>query len=282
MHCYIDQAVPQKTRAVCTDGANANDRTEAFVRNERGDPWNHIHVKCRIHRFAGCQTKVFDLKGDVVSGIVNVTLSTNTGAHFNRFRTCFRQVCRKRIDIRFGKPPPEAELYRERALMLFCDAEKESIQRMVALKMFPGGHWGNRTHIEIYLDVPADSIINAEKIITFAVEGLVLCLLPRIFMLWVRHRWNGFDVAINDIGLMEVCHGLFVPTYIAFYETFGGPPVRFQYKHVPTFSGAAVVAIGDVDIELDNDDGAHVAATAAAEAAAETSGRHVNEGGGEG
>eukprot|EP00971_Amphidinium_carterae_P343627 6483489-Amphidinium_carterae.2 len=118
-----------------------------------------------------------------------------------------------------GSPCPEAIKFREQALALFMSGPSSSLLNNVLMKKVPNGDW--RILGEVQFFVPMDKPLPCEEDISLMLATTLAYIFlrskPSVF---ARHRWTGIDIALDELGRLQCCHGLLSSTYARFLSSF--------------------------------------------------------------
>jgi len=131
----------ENLRAVCTDAAASNLACEREVAADRGPQWSTLHTLCDVHVTSRCYSKTFSLMEDHITGMVRCALSLRVGAAMNVFRRCMRDEIADRLDIKFGRCPPDAVAHKKAVLRLFVSHGRKAMMRRLLLVLCPNGDW---------------------------------------------------------------------------------------------------------------------------------------------
>jgi hypothetical protein len=208
-----------KTRAACTDKFSANFDAERRVVRSRGHGWLSDHRPCFVHVRATCHTITLgklELKDDV-SGLVRAVLGMRKGKEFIVFKRCAREVLRSRIRLLRGAPPEWTMRHRRNVINTFVsgDGDKRAITRSL-LALLPNGDWTQDEFVDVYFELFGFLVIDLEAILDVVVDGLMAALFSSPAKLYVRHRWTGADVAVDEFSIMEAISRLLTHIYERF------------------------------------------------------------------
>lgn len=211
----------QKTRSSCSDSGAANPKGERGIQQEDRFDWQHANFFCGIHHQAGASKNTFAQHEHVFSGILNCALSVQMGGAWQSFLRFFSASAMAKMRFTLGPISKEAEEHRFRCIRLFCCTGRNLVNRFLALKMFPNGDWRLTDVIEIIVEALPATPSQELRLKKWVVAGLQVALLPKKWSRWSRHRWDGRDLAVDQIARLECCHGLFSSTYPQWSRAFG-------------------------------------------------------------
>ena len=96
-------------------------------------------VRCACHEQMLLEN--FSLMEDHITGMVRCALSLRVGAAMNVFRRCMRDEIADRLDIKFGRCPPDAVAHKKAVLRLFVSHGRKAMMRRLLLVLCPNGDW---------------------------------------------------------------------------------------------------------------------------------------------
>lgn len=234
-----------QVRVACTDGGSANLPSEKAIVAARGPDCKSLHTLCDVHKTSLIHGKTFSLLDSNVRGMIACALSLRNGAAMTKFRRCLRAEVESRLQILHGRPPPGAENFKRAALHLFVSHGRNLAVRRMLLAMCPNGDW--RCHeVQYYAPLGDGAVVDPQSVLTHLTAGLLTALCACRPEVYPRHRWTGCDLATDDLGILEACHGLLSTTYR-----------RMVGDQQPLMSGgiASVDRAGDDARRADADDG---------------------------
>ena len=216
-----------KARVVCTDRAGANIKAERSLAEERGPAWQTLHTFCDLHAVSSSLVGTFDgLLPEHVTGLIRCALSLREGPALACFRRCLREEIAKRLVIRRGQPPSDAQEHKKLIFHIFFSAGgKQSLAERMILAKLPNGDWRNRREVEYYIPDHLQPTPNKKAISRLLEAGLSHALVGKKPSVWARHRWTGADRAVEELGRLECVHGLLRPTYKRFIHSYKGAPI---------------------------------------------------------
>ena len=107
-------------------------------------------------------------------------------------------------------------LYKKRLLELLVQHGRQILMRRILLIVLPNGDWRDRRHVQYYLAVGPDAVTDPETISQMLADGVTSALSfaqPRVYP---QSRWIGAHMSIDELGIMEGCHGLLSRTMVRF------------------------------------------------------------------
>lgn len=204
-------------RVACTDRASANYLCERTVSAERGEQWLSVHVACEAHKAATCHETTFSLVDTEIKGMIHVVLALQNGKAMSTFRECVREEIDSRLVLRFGVVSLAAKEYKQFMMDLFVGRGRQLALRRVLLALCPNGDW-RRQEVEFYL--PPDCEWSRAQVLEHVSSGVLTALCSSQPPLYKRSRWTGADLAVDALGIMEVCHRLLSSSFLRFAATF--------------------------------------------------------------
>lgn len=167
-------------------------------------------------------TKTLGLTGDVISLLVQLSLSLRLRGNMRRFRACMKSVVMEKLVVRVGESSAEHKEYREFCLKLFLSRGAHAAKRRMLLWSWLNGGWRNETEIHHWVDPrePRDERL-VERISEKVVHGVISALASKPPSTFPRARWTGADLALDEIGLLACVHGLRRHSYLAFLVSCG-------------------------------------------------------------
>ena len=195
-----------QVRACCTDKHPANHLAERQLLDMLGPTWCHLQVDCQVHVLARINSKALLEFVDDLSGLANLALYLSFNENMQAFRSSLAAVIQHRLTVIRGSPPISAMEHRRWALDTFCSSGPKADIRRYLLESVANGDWSVHHQVQIY--VPVGVLLNVEKLKVGVISALVEALAGRLLRLWPQHRWLGAEAAIDDLALIEACHGL--------------------------------------------------------------------------
>ena len=230
-----------KSRTACVDGHASNFKSERTLQAVRKG-WLHSVLACEDHLVAGLiKDSIYSTFPAEVKGLLWTALATKHGEHIQLFRECLYQEVVETLDIVVGPPTPSAVAYRKQMLDLYFTSA--GIEALVWANALPNGDWRDIKNVFFHCspDMHDLALTNKPLLAHYFALGMLKAFLPCILKMAARHHWTGFDVAVDQQGGMEACHGLFSRTTRRFLETFEkGKPAR---RSTANSSGTIVAAV---------------------------------------
>eukprot|EP00971_Amphidinium_carterae_P328392 6460245-Amphidinium_carterae.2 len=201
-----------QARIATTDQHLANILCEKLMTASSEGQWTSLHLFCTMHQAARCMTRSFVLVEEHVSGLVNYALSLGIGANMIGFRAALASVLAHRpLLIHRMTPPAHVVQYQTCMLDLFCSTGTRQKERRLLLEHLATGDWHKCDVLEIYI---AESIdVDTNLLVQNYIQGLLYALCNKSFTTYPRHRWLGCDAAVDEICLLQSCHGLASAAY---------------------------------------------------------------------
>eukprot|EP00971_Amphidinium_carterae_P349560 6491080-Amphidinium_carterae.1 len=210
-----------KSRMVSIDGHRANLKCERGFLSGREEGWTASAMVCEAHMCSNIVNATIDgLHPSAVTGIISTALSLRHGHCLQVFRECLYTEIAQKLKLLRGYPSPDAMRFREQALELFMSGPSASLLDKVLMNKVPNGDWRLHGEVQFYtaMDMPFPS---QEDVAWMLATSLVYIFLRSKPVLFARHRWTSVDVALDELGRLESCHGLLCCTYSRFLNTFG-------------------------------------------------------------
>jgi len=214
-------------RLATTDKGSANSTCERILTQRRGDKWSNPIWNCDVHTVSGCHTKVAVLVKDDVSALLHMALGLQLTGNMIRFRRCVIEDVRSRLVLLHGRPPVAAAAFREFVLDLFLARGPDFQVRRAMIQVYLTGDWRNDAEVEYYFQQPGlDDQIDEGKLRHMIALGVARTLANRQIHVYPRHRWVGFDLSIDQLGLLESTHAILRHSFRRFCLQFGPHPRR--------------------------------------------------------
>ena len=100
------------------------------------------------------------------------------------------------------------------------------------MMMLPNGEWRSE-RVQFYGDMfIQNGLEHYDDIADFLVEGIMLALVSSAPKIYPRHRWTGFDLAIDDLGSIECVHRLFSSSFARMVASYSKGMLRTQLLHL--------------------------------------------------
>ena len=113
-----------------------------------------------------------------------------------------------------GAPPPAAVAFKRHMCDLFFGSLPALSESLV--KLLPNGDWRKQDVVEFYANIDLGTCVNRQLVAQYLALGLIKAFLPNMLHVYARHHWTGAEIAVEQQGLLEACHGLFRRTYRRF------------------------------------------------------------------
>ena len=117
------------------------------------------------------------------------------------------------MQTRAGRPPLEAEVYRQVAVRTLLPQGGNFAARQAVLSMLPKGGWRETDEVEVWLPPEKFERVDLDKVSEDITEGLPAALHYKRLRMYRHGRWLGQEGAVCDVTLLQCCHGLFKPAY---------------------------------------------------------------------
>ncbi|CAK0815448.1 unnamed protein product, partial [Prorocentrum cordatum] len=215
----------QRTRGSVTDRGAANGAAERGIRCDNLG-WQHLHLDCRAHLAALVFGKACSACEWLVTGMIRTALATHMAGSMSHFRRCLKLQIRSMVQFTTGEPPTEYGLHVRRVVAMYGRSGHNLVQRLVVLRMLPNGDWTDKARIVIYAPALPRDDAQAKLWTDRIVAGLCFAVCPPAFKKFSRNRWFGKEVSLDQIGLLEHCHGLFSSTFRRWVSEVDGDQKR--------------------------------------------------------
>ena len=217
----------QHARLSCCDKAASNQRAEyGFADGRRVHGFGHPQFPdCDVHIAATIHGATFAPMSKQVQGLVRVALSLSFGTYIDAFRKILPEVVMERAVIKVGTAPASAQLFRQRAMILFSGRGGRAVQRLLALRLLPNGDWRKPDVIEMYCDRSVRAAYSDDQLKNQLAFGLELACLNIAPPVYNRHRWLGMDLSLDALGRLSIIHDLLPVVYGRFVQRFGTRPL---------------------------------------------------------
>ena len=225
-------------RLSCSDQHPSNARSESAVQGERSERCmaaTSVHGPCEVHITALIHKKTLpDFFGEDITGILHTGLALRTAATMDKFRRALRDEILDTLTIKAGCPPAEATRFRSHMIDVFVSRGKNAIKKRLILSTLPNGDWQRRDVVEVYWTSPGHVNVAAlSNVISFT---LVHVLAGTMFTVYPQHRWSGADLAIDQVSIIDACHGLLGRAFSRMMQTMGEHPDDEQRSTAPVAS----------------------------------------------
>ena len=235
-------------RVVCCDQAGYNTRAEKALHKLRGGKWLSGQLHCSVHVTATIFTKTFEaLVPALVKGVMHAGLCLGAGAAMSQFRICVATQVRQRLVITTSPLAESALQYKLRLLSLFTTASsKQQLHKMIVLLVVFNGDWLDHVTVQHRLGTSVNSITSPVAILTLMQTTILALACQCKPQLWPKHRWIGADLPLNEMGLLQSIHGLWIPCMTAFLDMHSSATLQAAMPaHAPHDSLHVVEAITD-------------------------------------
>ena len=190
--------------------------------------WLFVCLLCELHLVAIiCRESLMQLAKETARGTLYTALCTSHGEQMTVFRRCLYEEIVATLDIMVGSPPPSAIEYRSRMINLFFNSFNKVNKAVVQL--LPNGDWRNRKRVEFYpprLLVGAFAHLDKRNISHVFACAMIKTFLSLAFQVHASHHWTGYDVATDQQGGLESCHGFCRRTARRFLMATSGSKTR--------------------------------------------------------
>eukprot|EP00971_Amphidinium_carterae_P348593 6490581-Amphidinium_carterae.2 len=207
-----------KCRVVSVDRHPANLKCERLYLEDRETGWQSSVFPCESHIcFGMVGATMQSLCPSAVTGIISTALSLRHGNALQLFRECLHVEVATTLVLKRGSPRPSDVSFKENMMALFMSGSSASLLDAVLLRKLPNGNWRNRTAVEYFIAAgePEPSRDDVAAMLSTTLIYIFLRSKPSVF---ARHRWTGMDIAIDELGRLECCHGLLCRTYARFLK----------------------------------------------------------------
>eukprot|EP00971_Amphidinium_carterae_P036791 723405-Amphidinium_carterae.1 len=243
-----------RTRQVSSDQFKGNIRAEAAIHESRGHRWQHLATYCEIHATSRAFHKTFDTNvPEHITGLIRCALSLRSGGAMTTFRRSLREIIRERVQIYFGRSSDAARLHRHHCLSLFLDGSSNALLHRYLLSALPNGDWRCTSEVQVFLPIHLQHTVVKTRLVATLTDGLLMALTSRKPSLFVRHRWSGCDQAVNELSILEACHGLLSACYARFLQKLaakGGITVAASSTKPPSGEGQSSNQTLRMDVAL--------------------------------
>ena len=222
-----------KVRVVTTDQHPSNFLCERLIQEERGRQWQTVHLSCNVHCVSRVFSRTLEFLNHDIGGLLNMTLFLSIGSNMSNFRRSVQAILMKKLTFLRGHPPAHAQERRQQYVDMFCSTGPRVEVRRQLLDLFANGDWNRQDRFEIWI-LPGVEI-NEDVLRPTIITALLVALTGRTYRNYPRHRWLGCDVAVDEIALMQSCHGL---ASAAFKDMCGSLPAAPHHQEQGTWRGA--------------------------------------------
>jgi len=196
---------PYRSVVSLADSHRSNIAAERVDAHEHAG-WTHVALRCRIHRLDTCEKRVVDLCRSTISGMVNLGLYL-TGFQRDEVMDKMRDIIRKELKIYVASPASTRARDRRAELQqvfMSSSCRRAAEQRRVVWDELWNGDITNESEIQhVCRGCCRDRDHAVEKM-----TGVGLDLLWSGRRQWSRKSWDGHDLAIDDVAVLQATHGL--------------------------------------------------------------------------
>ena len=95
-------------------------------------------------------------------------------------------------------------------MQLFVPQHAQSAVVVMLLQALPNWDWRKARCVEFYKDIGPPELrhCSREECAGALADGVLAALCHSQFHVYPRHRWTGADVAVSELGLISMVHGL--------------------------------------------------------------------------
>eukprot|EP00971_Amphidinium_carterae_P349597 6491100-Amphidinium_carterae.1 len=237
-----------------SDKAGYNLKGEKEFLKAREHSWSHLPLHCEVHdnsRIFGATVE--GLVPEQTTGLINTALSLRHSGTLAAFRLALKCEVEGSLVILHGCCSCEASQHKKRVLEAFAEGTTKSLSQLVLISVLPNGDWRDDTSVQHYVDhdvTREDHPSIAENI----TAGLMYALVARKPPVWCRHRWNGCQAALSELGLLAAIHNLLARSYKRMVNN-----LKSGHSLCKSLSGdigvSDFVVAGGVSSRLSNQDG---------------------------
>ena len=141
-----------------------------------------------------------------VIGLVNFSLALCTASYLLEFRKALAEVVVEKLVVLVGHPTPSMQRHQEAMLQTLCSTGTRVAERQQLLRSTCNGDWTNQQRVEVYIE--AGVTYDRKDVQERVVAGLLRALCGKVFSTFPRHRWLGCDISVDQIGCLDMVHGL--------------------------------------------------------------------------
>ena len=164
--------------------------------------------------------EAFAFTEEDVSGLIWSALATSHGNDFRTFKSCLFEEVYNTLQVMDGAPSAEATAYRTECIDTFLETHGPLAK--VLIEMLPRGDWRRYDRVELYPEPGSDLSGVSRRTLAHGFACSILKMFtPRVFRIYARHHWTGYEVVQDQVGALQACHGLYRRTVLRFLEKFG-------------------------------------------------------------
>ena len=212
-----------KTRATCTDGASPLFLAERQLVHDR-DGWNSVHSTCATHNAATIFGKLFRLTSTDVTGVVNTTLCLRDSASMGRYTSCVLEVVGRSFKVKAwpSNLSKAAQTYRRTIMQLYLTKGTNFQLRRAVLSTCLVGDWQS-DEINWFVKHGPNEITDENVLRSLTQYAIVISLLSKQPHDHNRSKWLGFDLTLNDVGLLSAVHNIHPRAFRLFILSYQRP-----------------------------------------------------------
>eukprot|EP00971_Amphidinium_carterae_P195205 3873604-Amphidinium_carterae.2 len=213
-----------KSRLVSADRVAYGIKAERCILADRqNDGWRTLSHYCDIHSTARAFHKSYDvLMPEMLSGLIHTALAMRVGGAMSCFRQCLRAEVESKLVIYYGEPSLESSLYRQHVMAMFVSSGANILTNQALLLSLPNGDWRVQDEVQVFLPLGMrQQPVNKTHISKVLTASLLFVLCSKKPSLFVRHRWTGADIAVDEIARLQGIHGLLQPVWKRFVAALG-------------------------------------------------------------
>ena len=216
----LAQKFPHAVQLVNTDAYASNPAAEELMVDQH-PLFTKSHYYCDVHRCYSVQKRQNDLVSFHIMGMIAGAVAAAPAGSTTGLRKALFQVISDRLVLHVGEPPAKFAEYRDHVGHLVFplpqDLHKElglpSGRRLAARRFltryFLNGDLQNRDQVEhwtLHPDLSREAVLHAMR------RWLVPALISNKPPVFARSRWTGSDAAIRWWAVLDLHHGLVLPT----------------------------------------------------------------------
>lgn len=216
---------------VTTDRDNTNYKAEVGI-NRYFPHFAKMHLPCDVHKLSTCITNMFKIASSAaaLTGIVNMGLLFRPAGALASFRKCIEEELASKLRVVIGPPLDGYEKsYRHEVYKQFLDVDFSNdvsmkrhralrVRQVEVLNFFLNGDLQDENTIVWYSPFP----IEREVAVQLVCKYVPYALLPSPIAVFPRHRWHGFEVPVDQLGILASHHNLLKHATLRFLKLFSG------------------------------------------------------------
>jgi hypothetical protein len=259
--CVCSAQLAISSATITASRASSNDSAERMIKFQRVEGWECEHEFCGSHDIAGCYNKSVGklMRFDII-GTIHWSRTLQLAAQMSCWRKCMATEIVETLSILNGSPPEHVTLYRKHVLQVFVSHGRNCAVRRVLLTVLPRGNWQDTSVVEYYVPFGPQAQKDPKAIAITMTDGIVGALAGSRPWTYNESKWTGAELATDDAGIVEACHGLLHRTNVRFMHAHGHRvPVNaaVQIGALPLLSLEAGPEVGNAEErahELDRGD----------------------------